>query len=108
MVDNLICVFRWEVLLSFLFHVQLCSSDILLFPVSVAKHLESANTMFSFIWWIIGFYWVSVGGQTLARDAPRLYWFVKSYLFSAVFLNFLLVLDSCYLLLHGFCLAGFV
>ncbi|KVH91158.1 hypothetical protein Ccrd_006828, partial [Cynara cardunculus var. scolymus] len=24
---------------------------------SVAKHLESANTMFSFIWWIVGFYW---------------------------------------------------
>jgi len=41
---------------------------------SVAKHLESANTMFSFIWWIIGFYWVSSGGQTLADDAPKLYW----------------------------------
>ncbi|XP_019198542.1 PREDICTED: E3 ubiquitin-protein ligase At1g63170-like [Ipomoea nil] len=24
---------------------------------STAKHLESANTMFSFIWWIIGFWW---------------------------------------------------
>ncbi|KAG9155046.1 hypothetical protein Leryth_025095 [Lithospermum erythrorhizon] len=31
----------------------------------VAKHLESANTMFSFIWWIIGFYWVSAGGFVL-------------------------------------------
>ncbi|KAF8100946.1 hypothetical protein N665_0213s0011 [Sinapis alba] len=31
------------------------------------KHLESANTMFSFIWWIIGFYWVSSGGQELAQ-----------------------------------------
>ncbi|KAL6349308.1 hypothetical protein AAG906_033964 [Vitis piasezkii] len=41
---------------------------------SVAKHLESANTMFSFIWWIIGFYWVSAGGQALARDSPQLYW----------------------------------
>ncbi|KAF8104109.1 hypothetical protein N665_0179s0018 [Sinapis alba] len=30
-------------------------------------HLESANTMFSFIWWIIGLYWVSSGGQELAR-----------------------------------------
>lgn len=45
---------------------------------SVAKHLESANTMFSFIWWIIGFYWVSAGGQSLARVSPQLYWFVLS------------------------------
>lgn len=45
---------------------------------SVAKHLESANTMFSFIWWIIGFYWVSAGGQALARGAPQLYWFVPT------------------------------
>ncbi|CAI0476409.1 unnamed protein product [Linum tenue] len=43
---------------------------------SIAKHLESANTMFSFIWWIIGFYWVSAGGQALAQDSPQLYWFV--------------------------------
>ncbi|KFK43535.1 hypothetical protein AALP_AA1G139400 [Arabis alpina] len=49
---------------------------------SVAKHLESANTMFSFIWWIIGFYWVSVGGQDLARESPRIYWL------SIVFLGF--------------------
>ena len=41
---------------------------------SVAKHLESANTMFSFIWWIIGFYWVSAAGQALAHDSPQLYW----------------------------------
>lgn len=43
---------------------------------SVAKHLESANTMFSFIWWIIGFYWVSAGGQSLAHVSPLLYWSV--------------------------------
>jgi hypothetical protein len=43
---------------------------------SVAKHLESANTMFSFIWWIIGFYWVSADSQTLAHGSPQLYWFV--------------------------------
>ncbi|GJW26674.1 hypothetical protein Tco_0040485, partial [Tanacetum coccineum] len=39
----------------------------------VAKYLESANTMFSFVWWILGFYWVSSGGQVLAQDAPKLY-----------------------------------
>ena len=43
---------------------------------SIVKHLESANTMFSFIWWIIGFYWVSAGGQALSHDAPQLYWYV--------------------------------
>ncbi|KAF3570553.1 hypothetical protein F2Q69_00060761 [Brassica cretica] len=50
--------------------------------VCVAKHLESANTMFSFIWWIIGFYWVSAGGQELAQESPRIYWL------SIVFLGF--------------------
>jgi len=34
--------------------------------------------MFSFVWWIIGFYWVSAGGQELAQDSPQLYWFVLS------------------------------
>ncbi|KAK6918419.1 Zinc finger, RING-type [Dillenia turbinata] len=53
---------------------------------SVAKHLESANTMFSFIWWIIGFYWVSSGGPALARDSPQLYWLCITFLaFDVVF-----------------------
>lgn len=43
--------------------------------ISVAKHLESANTMFSFIWWIVGFYWISIGGQNLTHDSPQLYWY---------------------------------
>ena len=54
----------------------LCIFMFVIFLISVAKHLESANTMFSFIWWIIGFYWVSAGGQALAQDSPQLYWFV--------------------------------
>lgn len=45
---------------------------------SIVKHLESANTMFSFIWWIIGFYWISAGGQALSHDAPQLYWYALS------------------------------
>lgn len=32
--------------------------------------------MFSFVWWIIGFYWVDAGGQDLAQDSPQIYWFV--------------------------------
>ncbi|XP_028767508.1 E3 ubiquitin-protein ligase At1g12760-like [Neltuma alba] len=52
---------------------------------SVAKHLESANTMFSFIWWIIGFYWVSAGGQSLVLDSPFLYWLCIAFLGFDVF-----------------------
>lgn len=60
---------------------------------NVAKHLESANTMFSFIWWIIGFYWVSSGGQTLIRDAPQLYWLCIVFLaFDVLFVVFCVAL----------------
>jgi hypothetical protein len=48
---------------------------------SFAKHLESANTMFSFIWWVIGFYWISAGGQTLSTQAPQLYWYAPTIKF---------------------------
>ncbi|CAA6656330.1 unnamed protein product [Spirodela intermedia] len=62
---------------------------------SVAKHLESANTMFSFIWWIIGFYWVSTGGQTLTRDAPQLYWLCIVFLAFDVFFVVFCVALAC-------------
>ncbi|XP_058104838.1 E3 ubiquitin-protein ligase At1g12760-like [Magnolia sinica] len=62
---------------------------------SVAKHLESANTMFSFIWWIIGFYWVSAGGQTLTRDAPQLYWLCIVFLAFDVFFVVFCVALAC-------------
>lgn len=61
----------------------------------VAKHLESANTMFSFVWWIIGFYWVSVGGQALAREAPQLYWLCILFLAFDVFFIFFCVGLAC-------------
>lgn len=41
---------------------------------STIRHLESANTMFSFIWWMIGFYWICMGGRALQQDSPILYW----------------------------------
>jgi len=44
--------------------------------VSVIKYIESANTMLSFIWWTVGVYWVTLGGQSLTTDAPQLYWLV--------------------------------
>ncbi|KAL5565545.1 hypothetical protein UlMin_028709 [Ulmus minor] len=53
---------------------------------SVVKHLESANTMFSFIWWVVGFYWVTAGGETLIHDSPQIYWLCITYLaFDVVF-----------------------
>nr|ALO18837.1 ubiquitin [Lilium davidii var. unicolor] len=62
---------------------------------SVAKHLESANTMFSFIWWIIGFYWVSAGGQALTHDAPQLYWLCIVFLAFDVFFVVFCVALAC-------------
>ncbi|ONK80410.1 uncharacterized protein A4U43_C01F17360, partial [Asparagus officinalis] len=62
---------------------------------SVAKHLESANTMFSFIWWIIGFYWVSVGGAVLTHDAPQLYWLCIVFLAFDVFFVVFCVALAC-------------
>ncbi|KAK8587326.1 hypothetical protein V6N12_021823 [Hibiscus sabdariffa] len=62
---------------------------------SVAKQLESANTMFSFIWWIIGFYWVSVGGQTMAYSSPQLYWLCIVFLGFDVFFVVFCVALAC-------------
>ncbi|MQL96256.1 hypothetical protein Taro_028933 [Colocasia esculenta] len=39
----------------------------------VMKKLESANAVISFFWWMLGFYWIVVGGPALLQDAPRLY-----------------------------------
>ncbi|KAI9082742.1 hypothetical protein K1719_011068 [Acacia pycnantha] len=62
---------------------------------STAKHLESANTMFSFVWWIIGFYWVSSGTQALANDSPQLYWLCILYLAFDVFFVIFCVALAC-------------
>ncbi|KAK4761558.1 hypothetical protein SAY87_029442 [Trapa incisa] len=62
---------------------------------NVTKHLESANTMFSFIWWIIGFYWVSAGGQAMARDSPQLYWLCIIFLGFDVFFVVFCVALAC-------------
>ncbi|XP_020588141.1 E3 ubiquitin protein ligase RIE1 [Phalaenopsis equestris] len=59
---------------------------------SVFKQCESVNTMASFLWWIVGFYWVISGGEALVQNAPRLYWL------AVVFLAF----DVCFAI---FCVA---
>jgi hypothetical protein len=74
---------------------------------SVVKHIESANTMFSFIWWIVGFYWVTAGGQTLTIDSPLLYWCVwLNQIFFDSFTIFLLI--SIFIAYGWVYFAGFV
>ncbi|KAI5439910.1 hypothetical protein KIW84_025316 [Lathyrus oleraceus] len=51
--------------------------------------------MFSFIWWIIGFYWVSAGGQTLSQDSPQLYWLCIIFLGFDVFFVVFCVALAC-------------
>ncbi|KAK4795375.1 hypothetical protein SAY86_013369 [Trapa natans] len=62
---------------------------------SVTKHLESANTMFSFVWWIIGFYWVDAGGQDLGQGAPQLYWLCITFLILDVVFVVICVAVAC-------------
>lgn len=60
---------------------------------SRVKRCESVNTMASFIWWIVGFYWVVSGGETLLASAPRLYWLAVVFLaFDVIFAIFCVVL----------------
>ncbi|GAB2211828.1 hypothetical protein Drorol1_Dr00025165 [Drosera rotundifolia] len=61
----------------------------------VTRHLESANTMLSIVWWVIGFYWIFTGGQTLQQDSPQLYWLCIVFLaFDAIFMAFCVALAS--------------
>uniref|UniRef100_A0A8R7TEN7 RING-type E3 ubiquitin transferase n=1 Tax=Triticum urartu TaxID=4572 RepID=A0A8R7TEN7_TRIUA len=51
--------------------------------------------MFSFIWWIIGFYWVSAGGHAFSQDAPLLYWLSIVFLAFDVFFVVFCVALAC-------------
>eukprot|EP00249_Psilotum_nudum_P021793 c28249_g1_i1 orf=441-1598(+) len=62
---------------------------------SLAKRLESANTMFSFIWWIVGFYWITAGSQALAHDSPYLYWLCVVFLAFDVFFVVFCIALAC-------------
>ncbi|GAV70932.1 zf-RING_2 domain-containing protein, partial [Cephalotus follicularis] len=62
---------------------------------SVTKRCESVNTMASFLWWIVGFYWVVSGGETLFLDAPRLYWLAVIFLAFDVFFAIFCVVLAC-------------
>ncbi|KAF7808614.1 E3 ubiquitin protein ligase RIE1-like [Senna tora] len=59
------------------------------------KRCESVNTMVSFLWWIVGFYWVVSGGDILLQDAPRLYWLAVVFLAFDVFFAIFCVVLAC-------------
>lgn len=62
---------------------------------SFSKRCESVNTMASFLWWIVGFYWVVSGGERLLQDAPQLYWLTVVYLAFDVFFAIFCVVLAC-------------
>ncbi|XP_028240727.1 E3 ubiquitin protein ligase RIE1-like isoform X2 [Glycine soja] len=59
------------------------------------KRCELLNTGVSFLWWIVGFYWVVSGGNILLQDAPRLYWLVVVFLAFDVFFAIFCVVLAC-------------
>ncbi|MCO5594505.1 hypothetical protein L7F22_048537 [Adiantum nelumboides] len=67
---------------------QTPSSDL-----SVFKRIESANTSFSFVWWVVGFYWTSTGSQS--HDAPLLFWVCVAFLAFDVFFVVFCVSLAC-------------
>ncbi|KAL8142085.1 hypothetical protein V2J09_015117 [Rumex salicifolius] len=62
---------------------------------SFVRRCESANTMASFLWWIVGFYWVVSGGELLLQEAPRLYWLTVVFLAFDVFFAIFCVVLAC-------------
>ncbi|XP_050203286.1 E3 ubiquitin-protein ligase At1g63170 [Mercurialis annua] len=62
---------------------------------SGVKQLESANTMFSFVWWMVGFYWVTAGGQNVTHDSPQLYWLCITFLAFDVIFVIICVAVAC-------------
>nr|XP_048322192.1 E3 ubiquitin-protein ligase At1g63170-like [Ziziphus jujuba var. spinosa] len=70
---------------------------------NVAKHLQSANTLFSFIWWFNGLYLIrSLNGQALEQTSPQLYWVCIVFLgFDVLFVVFCVVLACVILMLSS-------
>eukprot|EP00245_Coleochaete_scutata_P002013 TRINITY_DN1256_c0_g2_i1.p1 TRINITY_DN1256_c0_g2~~TRINITY_DN1256_c0_g2_i1.p1 ORF type:complete len:423 (+),score=58.68 TRINITY_DN1256_c0_g2_i1:410-1678(+) len=53
--------------------------------LSLAKQFEHANTMFSIMWWMAGFYWIASAGPNVSQVAPQLYWLSVVFLAFEVF-----------------------
>ncbi|XP_071692620.1 E3 ubiquitin protein ligase RIE1 [Rutidosis leptorrhynchoides] len=63
--------------------------------ISYTKRCENLNTMASFIWWLVGFYWMVSGGEILMHSAPRLYWLTVVFLAFDVFFAIFCVVLAC-------------
>ncbi|KAI3729274.1 hypothetical protein L6452_17927 [Arctium lappa] len=63
--------------------------------VSYTKRCENLNTMASFVWWLVGFYWMVSGGEILLHNAPRLYWLTVVFLAFDVFFAIFCVVLAC-------------
>ncbi|CAJ2674343.1 unnamed protein product [Trifolium pratense] len=59
------------------------------------KRCESINTGVSFLWWMLGFYWIVSADDMLLQDAPRLYWLAVIFLAFDVFFAIFCVVLAC-------------
>ncbi|KAK4770853.1 hypothetical protein SAY87_031385 [Trapa incisa] len=70
-------------------HQRTDSSSLLLQEGRLTRRIESVNAIISSVWWVIGFYWIVMGGQALLQDSPLLYWLTILFLvFDVVFVFF--------------------
>lgn len=61
--------------------------------ISVFKRVESVNTSVSFVWWVLGFYWTSMGSES--QNAPLLFWVCVAFLAFDVFFVVFCVSLAC-------------
>ncbi|XP_059658346.1 E3 ubiquitin protein ligase RIE1-like [Cornus florida] len=59
------------------------------------KRCDYLNTVASFIWWMVGFYWIVSGGKILLQGAPHLYWLAVIFLAFDVFFAIFCVVLAC-------------
>ncbi|CAI5460216.1 unnamed protein product [Closterium sp. Yama58-4] len=66
-------------------------------PLSIclARRIESANTMFSFAWWLVGFTWILSTIDDSFKDAPILSWATTAFLAFDVFFVVFCVAVAC-------------
>ncbi|GJP70049.1 hypothetical protein CLOP_g1040 [Closterium sp. NIES-67] len=62
---------------------------------SLARRIESANTMFSFAWWLVGFTWILSTIDDSFKDAPILSWATTAFLAFDVFFVVFCVAVAC-------------
>lgn len=70
---------------------------------SILKKLELANTIASSFWWVVGFYWIVAGGQSLLQDSPCLYSLTVVFLALDVFFMIFCIGVACVVFLALFC-----